>query len=244
MKALLLSLHDVTPRHQSRLERAEELFAALGVPRVTYLLVPRFHGRWAIDEDREFIAWCRRPRAFHIDWCLHGFTHDERTVRPSPASPADWIKRRLLTDGEGEFLALDEADAGQRIDAGARRFTACIGVPPRGFVAPAWLFNRGLIPALRARRFAWTEDRRAVYRLTPSTAPDTIEAPVITWATRTAARRWLSVRLAARRPARPLIRIAVHPHDFDHPGVVESVQRTIAAALQDRAAIDYAVRFE
>ena len=65
-RTLLLSLHDVTPRHVARLARAEALFRELGVPHVTYLLVPRYHRRWPIEEDAAFSIWCREPRPFTV----------------------------------------------------------------------------------------------------------------------------------------------------------------------------------
>ena len=66
---VLVSLHDVTPRYVERLARAEALFRELGVTRATYLLVPRYHGGWAIEKDSGFVSWCRQPRAFTVDWC-------------------------------------------------------------------------------------------------------------------------------------------------------------------------------
>jgi predicted deacetylase len=76
---LLLSVHDVTPFHFERLVRIEHFLAAKAVTHATYLLVPRFHGRWAIEHDRGFAAWCRASRAFDVRWFLHGFYHDEAT---------------------------------------------------------------------------------------------------------------------------------------------------------------------
>jgi glycosyltransferase involved in cell wall biosynthesis len=62
-------------------------------------------------------------------------------------------------------------------------------------------------------------------------------------ASRTRARRWGSIRLAPRLLRRwhdtPILRIAVHPLDFDHPHVVEAVAHTIATALGDRTAETY-----
>ena len=62
---LLLSLHDVTPHHFAAwLVRAEALFRELGVTHTTYLVVPRYHGAYAIEADPPFQAWCRAPRPF------------------------------------------------------------------------------------------------------------------------------------------------------------------------------------
>jgi predicted deacetylase len=236
---LLLSLHDVTPHHLARLTQAEALFGRLGVSCATYMLVPRFHGRWAIEGNAGFSAWCRAPRPFAVRWCLHGYFHQE-LGRSSRFSVGDWGKRLALTGGEGEFLSLGDGDVRERIDRGADAFRACLGIDPTGFVAPAWLFNRALIPALRARGFSWTEDHHRIYDLRRDEA---IAAPVVTWATRTLVHRrgskWVAAALLRRWSVRPLIRIAVHPRDFDDPCLVEAIQRGIAAALRDRVADHY-----
>jgi hypothetical protein len=236
---LLLSLHDVTPRHLVRLARAEALFRELGVTHATYLVVPRYHRAWAIETDSGFRTWCRGPRPFTVRWCLHGYHHEE--IRPTDRfSVRNWFNRQFLTAGEGEFLGLPEAEMRRCIDRGREAFTACLGVEPAGFVAPAWLFNRALIPVLRDRCFAWTEDHWRIYDLKHG---GILDAPVLTWATRTAARRYGSARLVpallARWRERPVIRIAVHPLDFDDPRFVDVIRLTIAAALHDRVLDEY-----
>jgi uncharacterized protein len=236
---LLLSLHDVTPRHLARLTCAEALFRELGVTHATYLVVPRYHRAWAIETDAGFRAWCRASRPFTVRWCLHGYHHEE-IRRADRFSVQNWFNRRFLTAGEGEFLGLREAEMREYIDPGREAFTACFGIEPTGFVAPAWLFNRELIPVLRDLRFAWTEDHWRIYDLIHGA---TLDAPVITWATRTVLHRYGSARLA---PAllrcwrqRPVIRIAVHPLDFDDPRFVDAIRHAIAAALRDRVLDEY-----
>ena len=54
-RKLLIALHDVTPVHRARLEKAERLLAELGVSHVTYLLVPDFHGCARADASADFI---------------------------------------------------------------------------------------------------------------------------------------------------------------------------------------------
>jgi predicted deacetylase len=236
---VLLSLHDVTPRHLPRLTRAEALFRELGVTHATYLIVPRYHRGWAIETDSRFIAWCREPRPFTVRWCLHGYHHEE-IRRSDRFSVRNWFNRQFLTSGEGEFLGLREAEIKRSIDRGREAFRACLGMDPAGFVAPAWLFNRALIPVLRDRCFAWTEDHRRIYDLKQR---DALDAPVITWAARTVVHRhgsaWLAPALLRRWLERPVIRMAVHPLDFDHPRVVDAIRRTIAATLHDRVLDEY-----
>jgi predicted deacetylase len=238
---LLLSLHDVAPPHLPRLMRAEALFRHLGVTHVTYLVVPRYHHGRAVDEDPEFLGWCAAARPFSVHWCLHGYYHEEGLAgRRDRFVPRNWLTRSLLTAGEGEFLALRGAEARYRIDRGRARFKACLGQDPVGFVAPAWLFNRELMPALRERGFAWTEDHWRVIDVRRDLA---IPAPVITWATRTPVRRHGSARLAPALlrfwGARRVIRIAVHPLDFDDGRLVEAITRTLATALRNRALVRY-----
>ena len=232
---LLLSLHDVTPRHLTRLIRAEALFRDLGVSDVTYLVVPRYHGGWAIEGDGGFGTWCQAVRPFTVRWCLHGYQHLEDRPVPTP-SLATWFNRRFMTAGEGEFLSLDEAAVQDRLSKGQAAFRRRFGYAATGFVAPAWLFNHALMPALRSQGFAWTEDHRHIYDLQ---RPRTIEAPVITWASRTAARRWASVQVAPLLLRRwrelPTLRIAVHPMDFDDADLVSTIRGVLSSALRDRA---------
>src|SRR5215470_14512439 len=77
--ALLIALHDVTPVHRERIERAERLLAQLGVRHVAYLLVPDYHGLARADASRSFVDWCRAPRRFEVQWFLHGYFHDDRS---------------------------------------------------------------------------------------------------------------------------------------------------------------------
>lgn len=244
---VLLSLHDVAPVHRERIERAEALFAELGVEQVTYLLIPDYH-RQGRSDTADFAAWCRRARPFAVDWFLHGYyhletedavgAHDGAPLRDGGFRAA--LTRRYATAGEGEFLALDAAEARERVARGAGVFERCLGEPPRGFVPPAWLYDASLPPVLREHGIRYFEDHRRVYDLDAGTA---LDAPVVTWATRTPLRKWTSIlgtpalRWAWRN--RPVLRLAVHPFDFDHPETVASIRRVWGAALAGRSQARY-----
>ncbi|HZW72006.1 MAG TPA: hypothetical protein VFF43_00605, partial [Caldimonas sp.] len=64
------------------------------------------------------------------------------------------------------------------------------------------------------------------------------------WASRSAGRRTSSRMVAAaeRRlwTRHPLVRVALHPGDFDHPRIVDSIARTIDALRANRKVIGYA----
>jgi uncharacterized protein len=232
MPERVCSLHDVAPFHLDRLRRAEDVLERLGVTRITYLLVPDYHGRGRADLDDAFVAWCRAPRPFAVRWALHGYTHRDDAPADARRTPAERLKARQLTGGEGEFLRRDAAVLEDRLCRGMRVFRAVVGREPAGFVAPAWLHTPVLPPLLARLGFAWTEDHRAIHRLRDGRA---VPAPVITWATRTPLRTWTSVRgtplLLRRWRERPVLRLAVHPFDFDHRETVASISRVWRQAL-------------
>jgi predicted deacetylase len=242
---VLVSLHDVAPFHLERIRKAEALFAKLGVPKVQYLFVPDFHGKSPVDASPGFVAWCRGPHPFEISWWLHGYYHLDRADEAalSALSGADRLKRRFLTAGEGEFLALEAGEQRRRLEAGLARFGECFpGERPRGFVAPAWLFRpERLFPPLRALGMPFTEDHRFVYRLADETGREVTQAlrsPVVTWATRTLLYKYGSLAMCPLRAwwyrREPVLRIALHPHDFDHPETVASIEGVLRRALKSR----------
>lgn len=238
--ALIVSLHDVTPAHADRLERAERLLCAMGVSAVTYLFVPNFHGRWPAHERADFIGWCRTPRSFAVQWFLHGYFHREDGGRGSNGSLIGWCGRQFLTAGEAEFLALRGRSLENRVRNGIEVFSQCLGQRPFGFVAPAWLYNDELLPALARAKVAFTESHFHIFDVIGSRA---LVSPVITWASRTTFHRVLSNTSSAivywAWQREPLLRIALHPTDFDHPGVVDCIQRTIDSARAARRVIAY-----
>ena len=158
---LLISLHDVTPFHFDRLRKAEALFQEIGLRKLTYLFIPNYHGRFPSAEHPEFVAWCRAPRHFEVEWQLHGDHHLEvlSSANGQTISWADQWRRRFLTAGEGEFLLLDAEAQRAKLASGRAVFQQCLGHEPSGFVAPAWLFNSKLIALLKEMGFQSTEDR-------------------------------------------------------------------------------------
>lgn len=240
---LLLALHDVAPVHRARIDRAERLFRDLGVSQVAYLLVPNYHGLGRADRADGFPSWCRAERPFRIQWFLHGHFHDTRPRADVYGYDLSWAERvaaRVGTAGEAECLALAPIALRSRLATGRAIVEACVGATPVGFVAPAWLFNHHLLPVLAEQGFAYTESHRRVIHVPTRRERVT---PVVTWATRTWLHRRGSIAAAsiARRLLRqaPVIRLALHPFDFDHAGTVESLSRTIAALGSGRAQAGY-----
>jgi predicted deacetylase len=236
-KKILVSLHDVTPFHLPRLQKAEKLLTQWGVPKISYLFIPDYH-----RENHQlnkvilstFKQWTSADRAFALQWLLHGYYHLEISTHTHELS------KKFLTGNEREFLTLSSPGIQTRIGEGKTAFTGFFHYSPDVFVAPAWLFNKHLFPILKDHGFRITEDHSFVYLLDKDKK---IPAPVITWATRTRPRRLISQMgcpvLNRWWSGRDLVRIALHPFDFDHPATINSIEKVIKDALTKREAILY-----
>lgn len=243
-KYVLISLHDVTPFHLNRLRQAENLFKELGIEKVNYLFIPDYHGRTPTlgpGESEAYRTWINQHRPFGIEWILHGYTHKEHvttaTGRPSAIAS---LKERFLTAGEAEFLRLDPPEISNRIQQGRKSFVRHFKNEPRGFIAPAWLYNKHLAACLKASGFLFTENHRGIQILPRDRH---FYTPVITWATRTLWRKYSSQLicpvLGRIWSGRKVIRIAMHPFDFDHAGTVASIRKVISGVLKHRKQAHY-----
>ena len=238
-RKLVISLHDATPFHLARMRKAEAVFRDLGISKITYLLVPEYHGGYPSAASPEFIGWCRETRPFGVDWHLHGYHHLEMPQTSgngsAGAAAGDAFKRKFLTAGEGEFLALDPEAQRSKLTAGREVFRLCLGTDPAGFVAPAWLFNASLQPLLKEMGFRFTEDHRRMYRVDTGSR---IESPVITWATRTFLRKYGSLvvcpALARLWANESVLRVAMHPFDFDHASTVANIRSVLRRVMRGR----------
>jgi predicted deacetylase len=266
---LLVSLHDVTPVHAARLARAEALLQSLAIEEVAYLFVPRFHGvpseedaaflSWCRAPRAFRVHWMLHgylhlefqsppaPRAAPAPPAQLAAPapqappapHASRAQDPS-AAPGAWWKRRLLTAGEGEFLTLSGDALHERLEQGRDVFRRCLDANPDSFVPPAWLAHPDLQPALRELGFDFTEDHHRIYQLQHARSQ---RAPVITWATRTLTRRVGSRVVCPLMSAiwytQPVLRVALHPHDFDYPATSNNIARVLRRLLRERDAVTY-----
>jgi len=234
--AVSVTLHDVAPATLARCQQLIDRLQRIAPMAFTLLVVPYYHGQ---RSSAGFDEWLDARRQAGDELALHGLTHHD------DGTPADWldhVRRRWYTDGEGEFAALDMADATRRFNAG-RRWFARRRWPVRGFVAPAWLLGEGAWRALRRQPFDYTCTRTALLAL-PSNGADAIScmlpARSIVYSTRAAWRRRLSLpwnRFVARlEGAANWMRFELHPSDVEHDAVCESaldlLERAIAQGRQ------------
>ena len=138
-RLLLASIHDVSPRFESEVDRLLDLLAPHVGKRLAMLVVPNHWGDAPIVPGSPFATRLRDWAEQGIEMFLHGYFHRDRQRRHRRA---DRLRARLLTAGEGEFLGLSRAEASDRIAAAGMLIEDIIGRPIAGFVAPAWLYGR------------------------------------------------------------------------------------------------------
>jgi predicted deacetylase len=230
-RLLLASIHDVSPRFESEIDRLLGLLAPSVGSRVALLAVPNHWGDAPIMPGSPFAGRLRRWADRGMEIFLHGYFHrdDARHGRT-----ADRIRGRFMTAGEGEFLGLSRDEACRRIAEGRSLLEDVIGRPIDGFVAPAWLYGDEALAALTECQIPIAEDHLCVW--SPANGARLAKGPVITWASRTRARAASSLLAAAALRHAPLkvLRVGVHPPDCRHPALVRSIEKTLKLAARDR----------
>jgi len=233
---LLASIHDVSPRFESEVDRLIDLLAPHVGTRLAMLVVPNYWGDAPIVPGSPFAGRLRSWAEQGVEMLLHGFTHRDEAKY---SGAADRVRARFMTASEGEFLGLSCAEASARINDGKALIEGVIGRPIDGFVAPAWLYGDGAREALEQAGIPLAEDHLRVW--SPKTGAELAWGPVITWASRTRMRLLSSLAAAAALRHAPLdvLRIGVHPPDVRHPALVGSIGKTFTAARRNRGPARY-----
>jgi uncharacterized protein len=232
-RLLLTSIHDVSPRFESEIDRLLDQLRPHVGQRLTMLIVPNHWGDAPIVRGSPFAGRLRAWAESGVEMFLHGFTHLDDSRH---ASAGTRLKARLMTANEGEFLGLSESAAAARILEGRSLVEEVIGRPLDGFVAPAWLYGPGAMEALARSPLPIVEDRWRVWQ--PATGKTLAKGPVITWASRTRLRLVSSLLAAAALRHAPVgvLRIGVHPPDCRHASLVASIDKSFRSALKSRRA--------
>ncbi len=237
-RRLLVSIHDVAPRHEDEVDRLLEVLASSGATQIAMLVVPNFWGSSPILAGTRFSTRLRRWADAGVEMFLHGSVHRDDTAHETLGSR---LKARHMTAGEGEFLGLTVEDATHRINAGRELIEEVTGRPIAGFVAPAWLYGPGARTALTGTGIPIAEDHWHVWE--PTSGRTLACSPVITWASRTPGRMASSLAVAAVArwvPLPRIMRVGVHPGDVAHPAILRSIESTVRHLARSRRISRYA----
>jgi predicted deacetylase len=225
--SLAVALHDVEPRSFTRAREIREWLARRGVDRVTLLVIPAADLHPIGARAPALAAWLRGRVATGDAVAQHGLVHKAGGVAPWP--------RSVLATWQGgaaaEFPGLRREEAASRVATG-RRLLREIELDPRGFVAPGYAYTRALRGVL-VQSFDWFADMSSIRRRTGGD----LRARALCLGSSTGFKRAVSpplVRAAARIPGE-VMRLDVHPADFDHVGHVAMLECLLASARGRRA---------
>jgi len=235
--ALVVSIHDVSPLTCAQTQKILTDLSEIGLSVTSLLVIPDHHRSGLISKNPEFSSWIQSKFHEGHEPVLHGFYHwREKT-------PGDGLGKRLVTEsytaGEGEFYDLSEEDASIRLQAGLKAFGEC-GLKTTGFIAPAWLLGDDAENAVRRVGFEYTTRIGSVSDYTTSSV---YEARSLVWSVRAGWRRWCSLAwnaalFTAVRNA-PLLRIGIHPPDWEHPTIRLQILQLTRSALAGRHGMTY-----
>jgi hypothetical protein len=236
-RALVVSIHDVSPHTFPAVQQIVAALEEIGVSAMSLLVVADHHRRGHIFDDPAFCQWLQQRAAKGDEIVMHGY-HHVRDQHPHE-SLADKITTRLYTKHEGEFYDIGGADA-LRIVNEARLEFRKLGLNPRGFIAPAWLLSAGASVALRTLGMEYTTRLRTVEDLAFGRV---YESQSLCWSIRAGWRRLLSrlwnPSLYRKLKVNPLLRIAIHPPDIQHPAVWRQIIQLTTLSLADRIPVTY-----
>lgn len=224
-----VAIHDVEPRSFDRVREIRAWLSERGIERVTLLVIPAADLHPLAARGPALAGWLRGRDAAGDVIAQHGLAHRR-------ATRATWPRSALAAWQGGdaaEFPGLGAEDTRRRVDCG-RLLLREIELEPRGFVAPGYAYTVALRRIL-AERFEWFADLRAV-----SGPAGNLRSPALCLGTSTALKRRVSpvvARAAARRSGQ-LMRIDVHPRDFDLSGHVATLEVLLHRAVA-RQAVTY-----
>ncbi len=212
------SIHDVTLRTLPLVKEITSFLISQGISRFSLLLVPAYHGRESLFQCKEEIfSLCENREVI-----LHGYLH-------KGPSGKRYFFNWFFTDGEGEFAdpALKDRDLEEKLRKGLKILKE-VGFSPRGFIPPAWLFPEEKFHILKKLGFLFTTNRRYVYDLKRG---HKIFSPVLSFSSRNGlsflSRLWVPFQAGLTFKKLSLIRIAIHPKDFEDKRKIEILRDLI-----------------
>lgn len=231
-KSLCVSIHDVAPQTWPDCLRLLQALQAVADIPLTFLVVPQYHGYQARSEAYENMLGELLAQGHEL--ALHGYTHLDTAPSPPRTGLAKRFMRTVYTQREGEFAAIDAAEARHRMELGLAWFRQR-NWPVKGFVAPAWLLGEGAWAALQDFPFEYTTTMGRFYLLPQR---QSLLSPSLVYTARNAAGRLVSPHWADLQAhllqMSPLARLSLHPRDAAYPALVRHFQHLVEKLLATR----------
>lgn len=233
-RSLCVSIHDVAPPTWPQCACLMRAIRAVADIPLTLLVVPAYHHH-PVAETAAYDRLLEQRLSLGDELALHGYTHlDEGSP---PAGWRDKFTRQIYTQGEGEFAAIDAAQARQRLAWGLEWFERRKW-PVQGFVAPAWLLGEGAWQALNGFSFKYTTTLSRFHFLAES---QSLYSPSLVYSARSKwgsalSRHGNSAWSAMLRNA-PLVRLGLHPNDARYPQTILHFQTLLEKLLVSREAL-------
>jgi predicted deacetylase len=229
VKARAVTLHDVEPETFDCCVDIRAWLAERGIDRATLLVIPASRLHRFDYRSPELAEWLRDRASAGDAIAQHGLQH--RRTRRAPTA-RDWIAR-WQGGSAAEFPGLDSYATAAAVRAG-RSILVGAGIPARGFVAPGFAYTRALRRELEDD-FDWWAGSVMVHRR----GARGLTAAARCLGTSTWTKRKLSpLTMRIGSPRAQLLRVEVHPADFDHPRHVRALERLLRASA-DRPAVTY-----
>ena len=230
---LCVSLHAVAPATWRSCRQVLTAVREVADIPLTLLVIPAYGGQCSAMAPGFESAMTDQLAQGH-ELALHGYFHRDLGT---PGSALDWLRRRVYSDGEGEFAGLTEREAAERLLLGQRWFRANRW-PLSGFVAPAWLLGPESWKAIRrSPDFEYVTTFTHIHALCTG---ESLRAPCLTLSARVpwprvVSQAWAGV--AWRGCPAPLVRLALHPRDAAYPALLRTWQNRLADLLAEREAV-------
>lgn len=238
VRAVVVSIHDVSPRTREVTESMLKELENAGVARTSLLVIPNHHRQGHFLDDTAFCGWLREKTNAGHEAVIHGYFH-QRSRRENE-SLFSKLTTRVYTADEGEFYDIGEERAHAAVTKAQGEF-AGLGLHPTGFIAPAWLLSDAGEAALKRAGICYTTRLTNVLDLRSG---DIHSSQSMVYSVRSGWRRVVSLGWNAllfwRLGSNPLLRIGIHPPDYRYPGIWRQILHYASKAARERKPMTYA----
>ena len=139
-KNISVSIHDVSPNHESELKKIVDRLHEAGIDKTNLLLVPNWHEKNDLRNHPCFVDWIKELKKTGCELAQHGYYHLAPT-KQKYAGLIGWLMGEFVAVGMAEFQNLTYAEAFERIIKGHEILTDS-GLNAVGFIPPWWQVSK------------------------------------------------------------------------------------------------------